>query len=51
MDEWLVRFHDGVEAPHIDRLTDIIHQNYGVRPNAEIAAMLWNQYHAPPDEA
>ena len=34
---WGNALHDGIEAPHVNKLTDIIQQNYGVHHNREIA--------------
>ena len=34
---WGNKFHDGIEAPHVNKLIDIIHVNYGVHHNKEIA--------------
>jgi hypothetical protein len=34
---WGNKFHDGIEAPHVNKLHDIIAQNYGVHANREIA--------------
>jgi hypothetical protein len=37
---WGNRFHDGIEAKHVNELHDIINDNYGTRSNVEIAQML-----------
>lgn len=34
---WGNALHDGIEAPHVNKMTDIIQQNYGVHHNKEIA--------------
>ena len=37
---WGDKFHDGIEAPHANKLTEIIKRNYGVHDNTEIAQEL-----------
>jgi hypothetical protein len=37
---WGNVYHDGIEAPHINKLTAIIKENYGVHHNREIAREL-----------
>jgi hypothetical protein len=34
---WGNALHDGIEAPHVNKMTEIIQQNYGVHHNREIA--------------
>ena len=37
---WGNRFHDGIEARHVNRLHDIINEQYGICSNVELAEML-----------
>jgi hypothetical protein len=37
---WGNKFHDGIEAPHVNKLVEILQTNYGIHSNIEIAQEL-----------
>lgn len=50
MHEWLVRFRHQIEAPLMNRMVNIIIENYRVRPSREIAQMLDSAVTIPPPD-